>query len=100
MSSEMLKQLYLAQSTLGQDFFAEDIGNLLDRNTFLSLGIRCCTIVTRVISIFSTIDPNQPQESQGIPDNTISTLSKLFRHSISLIDDEVLVEDLEDLSAL
>ena len=35
-----------------------------------------------------------------LPDNTIGALAELLRHSISLIDDKVLVEDLEDLSSL
>lgn len=35
-----------------------------------------------------------------IPNNTISSLAELLRDSISLVDDEVLVEDLEDLAAL
>jgi len=34
------------------------------------------------------------------PDNTISTLSKLFGHIVAFINDEVLVEDLEDLPPL
>ena len=34
-----------------------------------------------------------------LPDNTISSLSKLFRNIIPLIHDEVLIEDLEDLAA-
>ena len=36
----------------------------------------------------------------GSPDNTISSLTELLCDSVSLIDDEVLVEDLEDLSSL
>jgi hypothetical protein len=36
----MLQQLYLSQRTLGQDLLAEDIGDLLDRNPLLGLGIR------------------------------------------------------------
>jgi len=39
MSSEMLQQLYLSERTLRQDLLAEDIGDLLDRNAFLCLGI-------------------------------------------------------------
>jgi hypothetical protein len=38
--------------------------------------------------------------SERVPDNAIGTLSQLFRHRVSLIDDEVLVKDLEDLAAL
>lgn len=36
----------------------------------------------------------------AIPDDTVGALAKLLRHHISLVDDEVLVEDLEDLPAL
>ena len=43
MAPEMLQQLYLTERTLGQDLLAEDIGNLLDSNTFLRLGIGSCT---------------------------------------------------------
>jgi hypothetical protein len=35
-----------------------------------------------------------------LPDNAISSLAKLFCDGVSLVDDEVLVEDLEDLAAL
>src|SRR5271154_6133314 len=34
-----------------------------------------------------------------IPDNSISALSQLFRHSVSFINYKVLVEDLDDLSS-
>lgn len=34
-----------------------------------------------------------------LPDNAISSLSKLFRNIVPLIHDEVLIEDLEDLAA-
>lgn len=36
---------------------------------------------------------------RGLPDNAISSLSKLFRNIVPLIHDEVLIEDLEDLAA-
>lgn len=35
-----------------------------------------------------------------IPDNAICALSQLFCHGISLIDNEILVEDLKDLTPL
>ena len=34
------------------------------------------------------------------PDDTVSTLSQLLGNGISLVDNKVLVEDLEDLSSL
>jgi hypothetical protein len=36
----------------------------------------------------------------GIPNNTISALSKLFGNGVSLVNNEVLVEHLEHLSSL
>jgi hypothetical protein len=46
MASEVLQKLDLSQRTLGQNLLAEDIGNLLDRNAFLGLGIRGRTMMT------------------------------------------------------
>jgi hypothetical protein len=43
MSPEVLEQLDFAQSALCENLLAEDIGDLLDGNTFLSLVIRCGT---------------------------------------------------------
>ena len=34
------------------------------------------------------------------PDNPVSALTEFFCHSITLIDDEVLAEDLKDLATL
>lgn len=97
MSSEMLQQLYLSQRTLGQDLLAEDIGDLLDRNPFLSLRIRSRT----AISARQQMDPEKRSRNElSIPDNSISSLAKLLGHRVSLIDNEVLVEHLEHLSSL
>lgn len=41
-TSEMLKKLDLAESTLSEDFFAEDIGDFFDRDSLSRLVIRCC----------------------------------------------------------
>lgn len=38
--------------------------------------------------------------SADSPDNTIGSLPKLFGHIIAFVDNEVLIEDLEDLTAL
>ena len=35
-----------------------------------------------------------------VPNNAVSTLPKLLGHGVSLVDDEVLVEDLKDLTPL
>ena len=40
MTSKVLEELDLPQRTLCQDLLGEDIGDLLDRNTFLCLGVR------------------------------------------------------------
>lgn len=42
MTSEMLEKLDLSQSPLRQNLLGEDIGDLLDRNTFLGLTIGRC----------------------------------------------------------
>lgn len=39
MSSEVLKELYLAQCSLSQDFLAEHIGDLLDSDTLVGLVV-------------------------------------------------------------
>jgi hypothetical protein len=39
MTSEVLQKLDLSQCALSQDLLAEDIGDLLDRNSFVCLGI-------------------------------------------------------------
>ena len=35
-----------------------------------------------------------------LPDDTVSSLPKLLGHSVALIDDEILVENLEHLATL
>lgn len=40
----MLKQLDLSQRTLGQNLFAEDVGDLLDGDALASLGMVCSTV--------------------------------------------------------
>jgi hypothetical protein len=43
MATEMLKQLDLSQSPLGQDLLAEDIGDLLDGDALAGLDVGCGT---------------------------------------------------------
>jgi hypothetical protein len=50
MSSEMLQKLDLSQRTLGQNLLAEDIGDLLDRNSFIGLSVGRGT-VEKTVSI-------------------------------------------------
>jgi len=37
---------------------------------------------------------------KAVPDDTVCTLSQLLGHIVTLVDDELLIEDLEDLAAL
>lgn len=57
MSSEMLQELDFAQSALGQDLLAEDIGNLLDRDALIRLIVHCCAVME-----------NAPHKSASSPD--------------------------------
>ena len=73
----MLQELDLPQRPLGQNFFAEDISDLLDGNALAAgLGVR------------------------GGTDDAVGALADLFGHRVALVDDEILVEDFEDLTAL
>jgi len=76
MSPEMLQQLDLPQRPLGQNLLAEDIGHLLDRDTFPRLVVG------------------------GGADDAVGALAQLFGDGVALVDDEVLVEDFEDFAAL
>lgn len=108
MSPEVLQELDLAQSTLGQDLLAEDIGDLLDRDTLVCLVVYRCAVTG-----------NAPQRSANgpdvllvdqrfgaravapdLPDDAVSTLTQLFCNGVTFIDDEVLIEDLEHFPAL
>jgi hypothetical protein len=76
MSPEVLEQLDLAESPLGEDLLAKNIGNLLDRDPFASLVVG------------------------GGADDAVGALAQLFGDGVALVDDEVLVEDFEDFAAL
>ena len=39
LTSKMLQQLYLPKRSLGQDLLAEDIGDLLDGDALVGLGV-------------------------------------------------------------
>ena len=43
-TSKVLQKLNLSQSSLCQNLLAKDIGDLLDGNTFIGLGVDCGTI--------------------------------------------------------
>jgi hypothetical protein len=93
MSPEVLQELNLSQCTLSQNLLAEDISDLLDRNTFLGLSIRRGT-VEKIESAYAL-----SRACDGVPDNTISTLTKLLCDRVSFINDKVLVKNLKHLSS-
>jgi hypothetical protein len=64
MSSEMLQKFDLSQRTLSQNLLAENIGDLLDRNSFIGLGIgrgteektvRVCLEQRKYVMLYQTI---------------------------------------------
>jgi hypothetical protein len=64
MPSEMLQKFDLSQRTLGQNLLAENIGDLLDRNSFIGLGIgrgteektvRVCLEQRKYVMLYQTI---------------------------------------------
>lgn len=73
MASEVLQELHLTQGAFGEDLLAEDICDLLYGNALSRLVVG------------------------GRADNTICSLTELFSDSVSLVDDEFLIEDLERL---
>lgn len=91
MSSEVLQKLDLSQGSLRQDLFAEDICNLLDRNSLSRLGIGRSTVAVS--------HKQSPNATSNSPDYSVCTLAKLFCNCVFLVYDEVLVEHLKDLSA-
>ena len=91
MASEVLEELDLSQGTLRENLLAENIGDFLDGH-----AIACLAIGGRAVQVLGSEHALEPMY---IPDNTVCTLSELFRHSVSVVDDEVLVKDLEDLAA-
>lgn len=96
MTAEVLQQLDLAQSALGEDLFAEDICNLLDSNTLTGLVVDGSAGGNRQQMYHGGVSFGGALA--GLPDNSIGALTKLLGHSVALVDDEVLVEDLEDLA--
>ena len=91
MSSEVLQQLDFAQGSLSEDFLAEDICHFLDCDSFSSLCVRGCAGALSVLLA--------TPEMASVPDDTVCSLTKLFRDGVPLVNNEVLVEHLEDLAA-
>lgn len=60
-SSEVLKELYLAQCSLGQNLLAEHVGNLLDSDALVGLVVHSGTIAVES----RTVSPNPIQRSKN-----------------------------------
>jgi hypothetical protein len=75
-ADKVLQELNLSQRSLRQNLLAEDIRDLLDSNALARLVVGRRT------------------------HNAVGALSQLFGHRVPLVDNEVLVEDFEDLTAL
>lgn len=103
MASEVLKELDLTQSALGQDLLAEDIGNLLDRDAFVALVVDSSAVRLHEQSLANGLPMHMSPAAWDTihsPHDTVGSLAQLFGHGVALVHDEVLVEDLEDLSTL
>lgn len=113
MAAEVLQQLNFAQGALGENFLAEDIGDLLDSDTFGGLVVDGSAVgpdeaghssVTRNGGVGNLTRKMQSATRRGespcLPDNAVGALAQLLGDGISLVDDEVLVKDLEDLPSL
>lgn len=118
MATKVLQQLDLSQRSLGENLLAEDIGDLLDCYAFAGLIVCCRTashpsVTTHLSRTALWRGPNEHDRllrfddmdglrmhSVDSPHNSVCSLAELFRHIIALIDNEILIEYLEDLSAL
>jgi hypothetical protein len=89
-TSEVLQELDLAQRSLRKDLLAEHIGDLLDSYPLssLAIGSSTSTVSAMLWRIFSAT----------IPDNAICALTQLFCDGVSVINNEILVEDFEHLA--
>lgn len=108
MATEVLQELNLAQGALGENLFAEDIGHLFDGDAFVGLvvdsGTRTEERVRRLAGERGDAASSEGRKTrvgaQSLPDDAVGALAKLLGDGVSLVDDEVLVEDLEDLASL
>ena len=103
MASEVLEELDLTQSALGQDLLAEYIGHLLDRDALVALVVDSGAIRSHEESLVGGLPMHMSPAARGTthsPHDSVGSLAQLFGHGVALIHDEVLVEDLEDLSTL
>lgn len=103
MASEVLKELDLTQSALRQDLLAEDIGDLLDGDALVALVVDSGAVRTHEESLADSLPMHISPAASDIshlPHNAVGSLAELLGNGVALIHDEVLVEDLEDLSTL
>jgi hypothetical protein len=100
MAAEMLQELDLAQSALGKDLLAEDIGNFLDGDSFLSRIVDGGTTWTQWLLVSIANRACSPPFMENPPDNAVSSLAELLRDGVPFVHDEVLVEHLEHLAPL
>lgn len=84
----MLQQFDLSQGPLGQNFLAEDIGDLLDGDALAGGIVRRSTISSAAPVIFRACSPN----------NAVCALPQFFRHGVAIVHDKVLIEHLEHLA--
>lgn len=63
-------------------------------------GMKNCSVQFERTGIISCKTSNELKMKRNSPNNSICSLAKLFGDSIALIDNEILIKDLEDLSAL
>lgn len=100
-AAKVLQQLDLTQSTLGKNLLAKDIGDLLDGDTLIALVVDGSAMKQVVVSKLagSPIKKHVKCSSSYSPHNTVGALTKLLGHGISLIDNKILIEDLEDLAS-
>lgn len=121
MAAEVLEQLDFAQCALGENLLAEYIGDFLNGDSFTALVIdgsaaRGNSLATKLCGqlprrgVMGVSRANSAKESCGgtrpngqvidSPNNSVGSLTKFLGHSVSLIDNEVLVEHLEDFASL
>lgn len=97
-ASEVLQQLDLAQGALGEDLFAEDIGDLLDGDALAGLVVGRGAVDGSISMCILIQYVRAACRCPSLPDNAVGALAQLLCHIVPLVDDELLVEDLEDLA--
>ena len=100
----MLKQLDLSQGPLGQDLFAENIGDLFNGNTFAGHAVCGGAVIWsdegRDVDMVCAGGTGPLSALKHVPDDAVCSLTQFLGHIVPFIDGEVLVEDFEDSAAL